>query len=500
MSAKTPHELVLGLDLGTTALKAMAWDPLSGRVEHSVVVDYPSLVEGPAHEQDPAEWITALTHATRQLVNLVSPEAITAVGLSGHMHTLLLLDGRHRPVRPAITWADRRASRHTAVLAESDAFRHAARNDPVDAFTAPRLAWLAESEPYSLDTATVMLGSKDYLGLFLTGEMATDPTDALGTLLWNYETRQWDSELFALAGAHHTLGPPVLESVAPRGAITTDAAELTGLPPSIPVFCGAGDVSAVVLGSGVIDSSAICLNAGTAAQAMRLTTTKHFPNGFLFHSALGSDLVAMSASYAAGASGAWAQGVLTLSENLWDQPAGHTTSSLTPTYLPYMMGTAAPHKNDAVRGAFLGQSPSHTAADLAAAVVEGVAFSCADSVDQVAALGETPGEIIVVGGVSKSARWREALANTLDLTVRHFPDGGSVLGAVALAGIGSGMFDVDDLQRAVHNSAFTVEPSVTQSRDRASRDRFRHFSELVITSSPPPGDATTQPSPQRTTT
>lgn len=473
-------DLLLGLDLGTTSLKALLWNAGSGKVERTLVVDYPSVTEDSLHEQNPAHWFNALKKATTQLFQVVDPNTIAAIGLSGHMHALVLLDKNNAPVRPATTWADRRATSQAAALNQNNNFLSRSLNQPVEAFTAPRLAWLVENEPDSVARAKVLLGAKDYLGYLLTDEIATDPSDAMGTLLWDPGTRQWDEELFLLCGASVKLGAPVIESVAKRGAITARASEQTGIRQGTPVFCGAGDVSSVVVGSGVMESSTVCLNAGTAAQAMRLTDSSSFRAGFLFHPALGAGMVAMSASYAAGASFAWANATLGENANIWAQNAHQKKGGSGMTYLPYMMGSAAPQKNDAVRGAFLGQNPSHTSTDMAAAVLEGIAFSCADSIDQVAALGNAPESLILVGGVSNSARWREVIANTLQMSVYHLPSGGSALGAAAIAGVGSGMVDLWDLPGVIQQSAVSVQPTALQSDDRVSRDRFRHFSNLLI--------------------
>ncbi|AVG23467.1 D-xylulokinase-like protein [Pontimonas salivibrio] len=476
-------QFVLGLDIGTTTLKGLLWEPREGTIARVVSREHRSLVNGDAHEQDPAGWEIALHSLLSDLFELVDPASITAIGLSGQMHTLLLVDEQGTPVRPAITWADRRASSQAEVLAREPLFQARGLNQVVEAFTAPRLAWLVDNEPSTVQRAATWLGAKDYLRYLLTGDVATDPSDAMGTLLWDPSTRKWDDDLFALCGATSTLGPPIDDSVAERGGVSRQAAEKTGLIEGTPVFCGAGDVSAAVVGAGVTDSQTVCLNAGTAAQAMRLTQVQRHPNGFLFHPAVGEGMLAMSSSYAAGASAAWAQNTFGFSPTIWDIAEGGTSSSAGLTYLPYMMGSAAPSKNDAVRAGFLGQNPSHSAENFAAAVLEGVAFSCADSVDQVSALGAQPENLILVGGVSRSRRWRDLLANTLDISVYHLPEGGSALGAAVLAAVGSEALDVGDVSGRVLQSANRVTPTSEEGRDRQARRRFQHFSSLLINGS-----------------
>jgi xylulokinase len=444
-----PSAVLIGIDLGTTGVKVIALDPGSAVIVASAAAEYPSAsTPDGGHEQNPADWWRAVASCSRKVVAALGGRAVAAVGLSGHMHSLLLLDADGEPVRPAMTWADRRVGEDTRRLGENGAFRALGGNGVVDAFTAPKLAWLARTEPDALARARRLILAKDYIGNRLTGQWATDETDAIGTLLYDVTASEWSDELFAAAGASVDLAVPVLRSTDSRGAVTPWAAASTALPAGTPVMAGAGDVSAAVVGAGVADARRICLNVGTAAQVMGLTSSPAAGTGFMFGSALRAEgahrYISMASVYAAGASVRWASQTVLGKEDINVLAASSVPGSRGLSYLPFMYGAAAPRKNDAVRAAFLGQTERHGRPELASAVIEGIAFACADAIDAVASVAGAPSEVHVVGGVANSSVWRSALASVIDASLVHVPEGGSALGAAILAGLGAGLYDSPD--------------------------------------------------------
>lgn len=440
MKRNDSSALVLGIDLGTTKVKVIAFDPQLGRVVASAETEYLTTVTADGgSEQNPADWWSCVIVTCKKLLEDVRPESVEAIGLSGHMHGLLLLDKRLAPVRPAMTWSDRRVGAFSEKLRANPRFRQLGGNDVVDAFTAPKLAWLAATDPDSLASASHLLLSKDYLALKLTGQLGTDITDAMGTLLWDVEKGRWDDQLFSLCGSNSQIAPEVVDSSLVRGALTASAARETGLLAGTPVVAGAGDVSAVALGSGLVDSTIISLNAGTAAQALGNIAKLDAGDSFLFGKALGQGYLAMSSVYAAGASVRWAQKVLFPSQFIEDLAQQSEPGAEGLSYLPFMYGAVVPRKNDAARAAFVGQTSNHDATHLAAAVLEGVAFACADAVEAIVQLTGRPTRVHVVGGVANSGLWQSALSSVLDVPVFRLPEGGSALGAALLAAIGTGI-------------------------------------------------------------
>lgn len=467
--------VLIGVDVGTTGVKVIGLDPRSAGTIASAGAEYPSTsTEDGGHEQDPTEWWRAVSACLRDVTGQLSGRPIAAVGLSGHMHSLLLLDEEGEPVRPAMTWADRRVTEDTRRLAGNAAFLALGGNGVVDAFTAPKLAWLARTDPSVMARARRLVLAKDYIGHRLTGEWATDETDATGTLLYDVTSRDWSAELFAAVGAAVELAPAVLRSTEPRGRVSPAAAASTGLPAGTPVVAGAGDVSAAVVGAGVVDRTRICLNVGTAAQVMGLIDRPTAGSGFLFGSALGSGYISMASVYAAGSSVRWAEQTVLGGGDINENARRSEPGSRGLTYLPFMFGAAVPRKNDTVRAAFLGQTERHGQPELASAVLEGVAFACADAIATVAQISGSPDEVHVVGGVANSRIWREALASVIDADLVHVPQGGSALGAAIIAGLGSGAYaDAADASRHVQTVPVPLPaaPSIAAYRDALARYR-----------------------------
>lgn len=466
----------LGIDLGTTGVKVIALDTGTGRVVAEASGEYPTLHPEPgAHEQEPQAWWAAARDAVRTVTSGLGTHRISAVGLSGQMHSLLLVDAEGSSVGAAMTWADRRVGPDTARLATDQRFGDRAGNTPVDAFTAPKLAWLARTDPRRLASAHRLVLAKDHLRFHLTGAWATDTTDAVGTLLYDVHEGRWSPELWRAAGAEPDLAPPVLAPHAVAGTVTARAARATGLPEGIPVATGAGDVPAAVLGSGVTHRGQVCLNAGTAAQVMRPAGAAHAGGGFLFGAAYGdAPFLAMASLYAAGASLRWAgRALLGAGEELGTVAASAPAGADGLTYLPFMYGATVPRKDDAALGAFLGQREAHDRAALVRAVIEGVAFGCADAVAALAGRGGPPQEVRLVGGVTRSALWREVFASVVDAEVLLVPDGGSsrgaaLLGAAAAGGDPRRVAALDGRTEPVHGGA-----GADRERYRQAYARYR---------------------------
>ncbi|WP_308800015.1 FGGY family carbohydrate kinase [Agromyces silvae] len=478
-----PHDPVLvGIDVGTTGVKVIGLDPRSGAVVAAAALEYPTDTDADgAHAQRPHLWWDAVVACTRSVIDAVPGRPVAGVGLSGHMHSLLLVDADDQPVLPAMTWADRRAAADTARLATDPRFRQTGGNEVVGAFTAPKLAWAVRTHPNAVARASRLVLVKDFVGHLLTGEWATDETDALGTLLYDFRHGRWSPELFEAVGASPRLGQRVLRSTAMRGVVQATASNATGLPIGTPVVAGAGDVSASVVGAGVVDRRRMVLNVGTAAQVMGVGQTADPGPGFLFGSATGDGFVTMASLYAAGASVRWAERSVLGGRDINEAAAAAKVGSAGLTYLPFMFGSTVPRKNDAVRAAFLGQTEQHGAPELAAAVLEGIAFACADAIDAVAEVTGQPEAVHLVGGVTRSAIWRQALASVVDARLELVPDGGSALGAAVLAGLGTGVYgSAADAAAAISTVTVPRPGTDVVNRTRQARERYRAWCERLL--------------------
>ncbi|BCB88681.1 xylulokinase [Phytohabitans suffuscus] len=469
-------DLLVGLDLGTTGAKAVVVDTADGVAVARGYRPYPSdTTHAGWHEQDPADWWTASAGALRDALAQVPAGAVTGVGLSGHMHALALFDAADKPVRPAMTWADRRAEEQVARLRQrADLFRERCGNPVVEAFTAPKLAWLASHEPDTLRRAARLVQPKDVIRHHLTGGWGTDTSDAAGSLLFDVRRGRWDPELWELCGADPGLAVPAAPSTAVVGTVGADAADLTGLPAGTPVVAGGSDVACAALGGGAVTPGRVYVNAGTAAQVVTALPGLRTGEHFVFTRAGADGFLAMVSVYAAGLGIRWCEenllpGPAPAPDDRADQLAAQTPAGARGlAFVPYLLGTSTPTHQPRVRAALLGAGPQHGPGDIARAALEGVAYACADAVDQLAATTGDVTEVRVGGGVARSPIWRECLAAAFDVPVRRISHDASPRGAVALAGAGTGVWpDVVAACGALDDS----EPVGVPERHRAA---YRH--------------------------
>lgn len=450
--------LLLGIDLGTTGVKVILVSQ-EGQTVGQGYSSYPSLPGSTGeHEQDPAEWWQALQNAMTALhatVGAATVRTVAAVGLSGHMHGLVLVDSNGVPVRPCMTWADRKPVAQAEELRRTVGTTILERcgNPVMEAFTAPKLLWVAQNEPEVLNRASRLVLPKDYLRWMLTGEWATDGTDAAGTLMFDLKTQSWDMDLVLRCGGRPDMLPPVLSSMSTAGIITPAASRATGLPAGIPVVCGASDVACAALGAGLAEPGATCLNIGTAAQIFTVTSKPVPGRHFVFQHCLPGRFLAMGSLFAAGLSLSWYVNNYALHERLEAEKTGENVyaildrlaSKVPPgarrlLYLPYLAGSSLPNPNPLARGAFVGLTTQHGRAETVRAIMEGVAFSLRDVLDSFEKTGLPVSDLRVGGGGARSQLWTQIFADVFNRRLTVLREEASPLGAAMLAGIGVGVF------------------------------------------------------------
>lgn len=485
-------DLVLGIDLGTTGAKALLVDVVTGRPAGHGYRAYPSTTsaEG-AHEQAPEDWWSATAGAVRDALGTSAGRRVRAVGLSGHMHAVVLVDEADRCVRPAITWADRRSGPQVRRLRESaDTFTATCANPVVEAFTAPKLAWLAEHEPESVRRAVRLVQPKDVLRHRLTGTWGTDTTDAFGTLLYDVHRSRWEPSLWRLCGVARPMGPTVCGSADVVGSVTEATALELGLLPGTPVVAGAGDVSASAVGAGAVVRGVVYVNAGTAAQISTPLDRPVSGDHFVFGAAASRGFLAMASVYAVGMSVDWVArsllggalgGAGTPGAHLDEMAAAEPAGSAGAVYVPHLLGTSVPTHDPRIRGAFLGLTVDHRPGTLARAVLEGVAFACAEAVAHVGPLADGVTRVRIGGGVSASSVWAETLAAVHDLPVERVVGEASPTGAAMLAGMGLGVWKDTEEAAAACVQVVRVEPPADQAvqRYRAARRRYDDAVEML---------------------
>jgi xylulokinase len=439
MTAYKGQIRVLGVDLGTTALKAVVSD--GHRVIASAQAAITTRRPKPLwSEQNPQDWWTALVKACRELSAQHPAEwrRIAAIGLSGHMHgAVLLKDGD--PLRPCILHNDGRASAEAAALnAALPGHAAIAGVRAMAGFTAPKLLWLKRHEPDVLAAAEVVMSPKDYLRFRITGLLATDPVDASGMWLLDVGKRQWNEDLISACGLRPSQLPEIREGNAVAGPLTAQAARSLGLSASTLVVTGTGDAAANTLGLGLISEGDGVVSMGTAAQIF-VSKSAHVPapaqNIHAFAHALPGVWFQMAAMLNGASPLAWMAERLNRADDIPALLRAVEKRMTTPShllFLPYLAGERTPNDDPAMRAAFLGLDATHDEIDLTRAVMEGVALSLADSYDVLTATGTTPHTLYAVGGGFRSKLWAGMIASALGRPIRLIADSANA-GAIGVA-------------------------------------------------------------------
>lgn len=419
--------IALGIDLGTTSVKVVALDD-GGRVLATSSSHHGITESAHGVEADPRAWWRSLLAALAELP--VGLDAVVSVGFSGNMSSVVLVDERLEPVRPAILLADSRGADEIAVLDDDTvaAIVESTGNIPETVFSLSTLLWLRASEPTSLKAASCWLSAKDYLRGQLTGEAATDPTDAYNSLL--LQGAEWNAPAIESLGLPHRLFPPLRASGAVAGHVTAAAAALTGLPVGIPVATGAGDVAAGIAGAGGLEPGSLSVSLGTSATVEAAVDELLLPPEALgrltVHPTADGGLFALGSLLTGGLALNWIRS-LAGAESLVGV-ASEPQPGRGVIFLPYLAGTGSPDFVAEARGTLFGLTPASTGADLTRALLEAVAFDIADLVDLLGA--ERYQHVRVSGGGSRIAAWPHVLADVLGLPV-------STLDAPDLSAIGA---------------------------------------------------------------
>ena len=462
MTRRTPGSLI-GLDVGTTGSRAIAID-LDGRVLATATREYPLLTPRAGWtEQDPETWWAASLDALNDITAELDPPL--ALGLTGQMHGAVFLDGSGHVIRPALLWNDQRTARQCEQIdarVGARRLREITGNAAITGFQAPKVLWLRDEEPEAYGRLRHVLLPKDYVRYRLTGELATDASDASGTLFLDLRSRAWSKEILDDLEIPLEWLPAVHEGPEPTGRITTD---LAGLPKGLVVAAGGGDNAAAAIGNGVVAAGIVSSSIGTSGVVFAHSEAPRVdPDGRIqsFCHAVPGKYHVMGVTLAAGGSFRWWRNAThpTVDYDTMATLAGQAPPGAEGlVFLPYLSGERTPHRDPDARGAFVGLQLRHSSAHLTRAVMEGVVHSLKDCLDLVAGLGLPVQEIRATGGAARSAMWRQLQADIFGVPVRRNAiDEGPALGAALLAGVACGAFaDVSD---ACSHVAF--DPEVTQ--------------------------------------
>ena len=451
---------LLGIDIGTSGTKVIAIDE-SGKLVATASAEYELDTPKPQWaQQNPADWWDAVCSCCREITAKIGADDIAGIGLSGQMHGLVLLDENGVVLRPAILWNDNRTQKQCEQIVEivgRETLTAETANPALTGFTAPKILWVRQNEPAVYERARMMLLPKDYVRYELTGEFATEVSDASGTLLLNVPNRRWSEVVCQKLEIPLDYLPRVYESYEVSGQISARAAQLTGLKEGTPVVGGGGDQAAGAVGNGIVQSGIISVATGTSGVVFAFADTPSVDPQLRMHTfchAVPGKWHVMGVMLSAGGSLRWYRDTLARSEK---SVAAHMNidayeliareadtvgaGSEGLLFLPYLTGERTPHPDPLARGAFVGLTVRHTKAHMARAVLEGVSYGLRDSLEIMKSMGVSIGNVRCSGGGAKSSVWRQIQADVFNYPLSTIAiDEGPALGAALLAGVGTDVY------------------------------------------------------------
>lgn len=505
----------LGIDIGTSGTKTLAVNS-KGKILSQATATYPCHHPKPLwSEQDPDDWWQATVKTVRAVVKKakLKPADVRAIGLSGQMHGSVFLDKKNQVVRRALLWNDQRTAAECEEITTRAGGRKAliklVANPALTGFTAPKILWLRNHEPRNFAKVAKILLPKDDVRRRLTGEFATEVSDASGMLLLDVVKRQWSKPLLSKLELDANLFAKCFESEEVTGKLTPESAKLLGLTTECIVVGGAGDCAAGAVGNGIVRKGVLSTSIGTSGVVFVHSDTPQVdPEGRLhtFCHAVHGKWHMMGVTLSAGGSLQWFRNALcetvaavarkskvdvydVLTEEAAVTPAG--AEGL--LFLPYLAGERTPHADPFARGAFVGLTLKHTRGHLVRSVMEGVTYSLRDCLSIIEEQGVAVKLIRASGGGARSAFWRQMQADVLGKTVvRMAADEGPAYGVALLAAVGAGEFqDVveacdatvktagETKSRLKVKSVYDAAFPVYQQLYRSLREDFRAIANLA---------------------
>jgi xylulokinase len=449
------EQLFLGLDVGTSGVKAILVSP-TGEVAAAATSPLTLSTPRPGWaEQDPEAWWTAAL-ASIHAVRRARPRAtIAAVGISGQMHSSVFLDRSGQVIRPALLWCDGRTTAECAEITMrvggEERLRELAGNPALEGFTLPKVLWLRQHEPVAFARLATVLLPKDYIRYRLTGVLATEPSDASATLMYDTAHRRWSEEILRAVDLSMSIVPAVGGSAEVLGHVTADAAAVSTLPVGTPVVGGGADNACGAAGVGATTPGEVVSSWGTSGTVLAPMAQPRADPALRAHTfchVVPDVWYMMGVVLSAGGAFAWyreqfardlpdAQWAPRLDEEAATVPAGAAGV----TFLPYLQGERTPHRDAAARGAFLGLTLAHTRAHTTRAVLEGICFALRDSLTILQELELSPSALLLTGGGARSAFLRQLQADVFGLPVTTVNrEEGPAYGAALLAAVGAGAF------------------------------------------------------------
>jgi len=471
--------MYLGIDLGTSSVKALLIDAEQAIVDSASADVALSRPHQGWSEQDPADWIAATENALAGLQRNHAAEmaAVRGIGLSGHMHGATLLGADNEVLRPCIMWNDVRSHAEAAALDADPRFRAITGNIVFPGFTAPKLAWVKNNEPDVFAKVRKVLLPKDYLRFWLTGEHISDMSDSAGTSWLDTGKRAWSSELLAATELSEEHMPSLVEGSEPGGRLRAEIASRFGLPAGITVAGGAGDNAAAAIGMGTVHDGQAFASLGTSG-VLFAANNAYLPNAesavHAFCHALPDTWHQMGVILSATDSLNWYETITGVDAAELSAALGETL--LDPSgviFLPYLGGERTPHNDASIRGGFAGIGHESGRDVLTRSVMEGVCFAFRDCLEALKEAGTTLDRATAVGGGSRSVYWLKLMATVLGVPVEVPAEGdfgaafgAARLGLMAAEGADPASVCAPPAIEAVHEPDRNLEPAYADAYGR----------------------------------
>lgn len=482
----------LGIDIGTSGTKTLAIQE-DGTILASATIEYPLSSPHPGwSEQDPADWWNASAESVRQVISKakISPTDVKGIGLSGQMHGSVFLNKSGEVIRPALLWNDQRTARECAEIESRAGGREAligmVANPALTGFTAPKILWLRNHEPQHYEQLNQILLPKDYIRYKLTGEFATEVSDASGTLLLDVKARQWSSVLLGKLEIEPALLPKVYESEEVSGQLHAAAAQRLGLPVGVPVVGGGGDQAASAIGNGIVSRGVISATMGTSGVVFAHSDEVQIDAAGRIHTfchAVRNKWHVMGCVLSAGGSFQWYRNQFGLSEIatakgmhldpyelLTAQAAQSPAGSEGLFFLPYLTGERTPHADPNARGSWIGLSLRHGKSHFARSVMEGATYAMRDCLELIKEMNIPVEQIRLSGGGARSQFWKQLQADIYGQNVVTInAEEGPAFGVALLAAAGTGAYD--NVVEACQATIRVVTETKTCEHAKATYDR-----------------------------
>lgn len=471
----------LGLDIGTGGSRALLVDA-KGHIRFAQTAPHREMTMARAlwAEQDPADWWAASQAAIHGVLRQagVDGSSIRGVGLSGQMHGLVILDEQNHVIRPSLIWCDQRSQAQVDYIDSTvgkDRVLEYTANPVLTGFTLPKLLWVRDHEPHNYARVKEMLLPKDYVRFRLTGEFATDVSDASGTSLFDVVNRRWSAGMASALGIDSGILPKAYESSEVTGHVSSDAAASTGLKEGTPVVGGGGDQAASAIGNGIVAPGNVSCTVGTSGVVFAYLTQPAYDAAGRVHTfchAVPEAWHVMGVTQGAGLSFQWFRNRLAPGAEYDDLTA---EAILSPTgaqglfWLPYLMGERTPHLDALARAAWVGLTAKHGRPDLIRSILEGVCYSQRDCLELIEGMGTPVTLIRLSGGGAASPFWHQLFADIFNKRVVTLETKeGSAFGAALLAMVGTGEYSsaAEVCRSAIHGATI-------KTPDEASADFYQ---------------------------